>query len=70
MGPTEEGTGIKATIHREVARREVLGSWQKLGAQKAVEIKPKLQISCGISCLVLAASGCFLSPGGPGPSPT
>lgn len=48
----------------------MLGSWQKLGAQKAVEIKPRLQISYGINCLVLAASGCFLSPGGLGPSPT
>ena len=47
---------------------EVPRPWQRQGAQKAMEIKPRLQISAGISP-ALAAPGCFLSPGGPEPSP-
>lgn len=41
----------------------VPGPWQKQGAQKAVEIKPRLQISSGISP-ASAAPGRSLSPGG------
>lgn len=48
--------------------REAPGPWQRRGAQKAMEIKPRPQISAGISP-ASAAPGCFLSPGGPEPSP-
>lgn len=49
--------------------QEMPGPWQRQSAQKEVEIKARLQISSGISAAwPRAASGCFLSLGGPGRS--
>lgn len=45
-GLVELGEG---TIMEKWRGGQVPGSWQKQGAQKVVEIKPRLQISSGIS---------------------
>lgn len=62
QGRTDGIWGDEAAMEKW-GKGKVPGSWQRQGAQKAVEIKPRLQISSGISP-ARTASGCSLSPGG------
>lgn len=57
----EGGGGMK--LPWKTAKVGVPGPWQRQGAQSTVKIKPRLQISSGIS-LASAAPGGSLSPGG------